>query len=75
MGKKIFFGKSFFTGNKFFFEFFLLVSYVKLWEIYDKKRKEKKVAKIFSYGKKDGEMLIGYTFRVGYTYRADCRVI
>jgi hypothetical protein len=61
---------SFFTGNKFFFKHFFLVSNVKLWEIYIKTRKKEKK---FYMGKKDCEMLIGYTFRVGYTYRADCK--
>jgi hypothetical protein len=38
-------------------------------------KKRKKLPKSFSHGKKDGKMLIGYTFCVGYTYRADCSLI
>ncbi len=34
--------------------------------------KKKKVKKNFLHGNKDGDMVIGYTFRVGYIYRADC---
>jgi hypothetical protein len=34
--------------------------------------KKKKVEKKFLHRKKDREMVIGYTFRVGYIYRADC---
>jgi hypothetical protein len=71
-GKKNFFFESPFSArSNIFFEFFLLVSNVKLCEICDKKRK--KSQKSFSHGKKDGKVLIGYTFCVGYTYRADCR--
>jgi hypothetical protein len=69
--KKLFFFLSPFSPRtNIFFEFFLLVSNVKLCEICDKKRK--KSQKSFSHGKKDGKVLIGYTFCVGYTYRADC---
>jgi hypothetical protein len=35
-------------------------------------RKKKKVDKKIFTWEKDGEMVIGYTFRVGYIYRADC---
>ncbi len=35
-------------------------------------KKGKKSKKKFFNGKKDGETVIGYTFRVGYIYRADC---
>jgi hypothetical protein len=66
MGKKTFFLKSPLSPRtNIFFEFFLLVSNVKLCEICDKKRK--KSQKSFSHGKKDGKVLIGYTFCVGYT--------
>ncbi len=34
---------------------------------------KKKVEKNFLHRKKDREMVIGYTFRVGYIYRADCK--
>jgi hypothetical protein len=34
--------------------------------------KKKKSNILFLHGKNGGEILIGYTFRVGYTYRADC---
>ncbi len=27
---------------------------------------------LYLHGKNGGEILIGYTFRVGYTYHADC---
>jgi hypothetical protein len=30
---------------------------------------------LYLHGKNGGEILIGYTFRVGYTYRADCKFI
>jgi hypothetical protein len=70
MGKKIVFESSFSPRTNIFFEFFLLVSNVKLCKKYDKKKK--KVQKSFSHGKKDGEMLIGYIFCIGYTYRANC---
>ncbi len=36
-------------------------------------KKEKNKKKFFN-GKKYGETVIGYTFRVGYIYRADCTV-
>jgi hypothetical protein len=36
-------------------------------------KKEKSREKKFFNGKKDGERVIGYTFHVGYIYRADCR--
>jgi hypothetical protein len=32
---------------------------------------KKKLGKKFLHGKKDRETVIGYTFRVGYKYRAD----
>jgi hypothetical protein len=68
MGEKKF-SMSFFKGNNFKKNHFLLVSNVKLWEIYDKKEISKKY---FSHGKQDGKMLISYTFRIGYTHRVDC---
>jgi hypothetical protein len=68
--KKFVFESTFSPRTNIFSEFFLLVSNVKLCEICDKKRK--KLQKSFSHGKKDGKVLIGYTFCVGYTYRADC---
>ncbi len=34
--------------------------------------KKKKLKKKFLHRKKDRETVIGYTFRVGYIYRADC---
>jgi hypothetical protein len=38
--------------------------------------KKKKVEHfVFIHGKNGGKILIGYTFRVGYTYRADCRML
>ncbi len=49
--------------------FFLNISFLFLMQNYGKCM-IKKVKKIFSHGKKDGEMLIGYTFRVGYTVGA-----
>jgi hypothetical protein len=36
---------------------------------------KKKVEKKFLHRKKDRETVIGYTFRVGYIYRADCNII
>jgi hypothetical protein len=69
--KNSLFKSPFSPGTNIFFKFFLLVSNVKLCEICDEKRK--KSQKSFLYGKKDGKMLIGYTFCVGYTYRADCK--
>jgi hypothetical protein len=30
---------------------------------------------LYLHGKNGGEILIGYTLRVGYTYRADCKNI
>jgi hypothetical protein len=68
--KKFFFESPFSPRTNIFFEFVLLVSNVKLCEICDKKRK--KLQKSFSHGKTDCKVLIGYTFCVGYTYRADC---
>jgi hypothetical protein len=37
--------------------------------------KKKKVEKQFFNGKKDDETVIGYTSRVGYIYRADCKAL
>ncbi len=56
-------------GTYFVNENFSFVSSVKLWEIYDEKRKSWK--KYFSMGKKDSERVIGYAFRIGYLYRAN----
>ncbi len=52
-----------------FFELFFLVSYSKLCEVSEAEKKSKT---LFLHGKNDGEILIGYTFHVSYTYRADC---
>jgi hypothetical protein len=60
---------SFFNGNKFFFKNFLLVSNVKLWEIYDKKRKklEQNV-----HMRKRRQKVHWFYFPPGYIYRANC---
>ncbi len=47
----------------------MLVPDAKFFEVYDKRRKK---SNIFLHCKNGGEKLIGYTFCVGYTYRADC---
>jgi hypothetical protein len=66
MGKNFIFFKVLFHQEQMFF---LNISFLFLMQNYGKCM-IKKVKKIFSHGKKDGEMLIGYTFRVGYTVGA-----
>jgi hypothetical protein len=38
-------------------------------------QKEKKLQILFLHGKNGSEILTGYSFRVGYTYRANCKGI
>ncbi len=68
-----FFELNFSSLKQIFFELFFLVSYSKLCEVYDAKRK--KLKKKFLHRKKDRETVIGYTFRVGYIYRADFKLL
>jgi hypothetical protein len=71
MVKKNFFLNDLFQWEHIFFPkiffLFLMYNYRKFMM-----KKGKKSKKKFFNGKKDGETVIGYTFRVGYIYRADC---
>ncbi len=70
-GKIFFFFKRLFLPVRhLFFELFLLVSSVHLFEVYCKKTKKSK--KKFSVTKNVGVRCSGYTYRGGYTYRAGC---
>ncbi len=69
--KKNYFLKTFFELVRvFFFELFLLVSSVNLFEVYCKKREKSK--KISLHTVNGGVRGSGYTYRGGYTYRAGC---
>jgi hypothetical protein len=53
------------------FQIFLLVFSVKFFEVYEEKRKQ--VEKRFLFHKIGNKKVIGYTFSIVYTYRANCR--
>jgi hypothetical protein len=70
LGKKYFFKNVFLTSKALFFELFLLVSSVNLFEVYCKKRK--KSEKFFLHTENGGVRRSGYTYRGGYTYCPGC---
>jgi hypothetical protein len=70
LGKKYLKKNVFLTSKEFFFELFLLVSSVTLFEVYCKKRK--KSEKFFLHTENAGVRRSGYTYRGGYTYPAGC---
>jgi hypothetical protein len=69
MVKKIFFKQNFLPLKQIFCKLFFLFLIAK--SVKFKMHKEK-IKILFLHGKNCGERLTGYTFRVGYTYRADC---